>query len=105
MNSSFSCARGLGTALLLTWAASGAFAQTASVPPSPTTPALASAAAPQVSTARIGTFKQVQGDAWIGVNTARRAAQPGAGVGLADRLSTGPQGAATLMLKDGTALT
>jgi hypothetical protein len=83
MNSTFSRARGLGTALLLTWATSGAFAQTASVPPSPTTPALASAAAPQVSAARISTFKQVQGDAWIGVGTARRAAQPGAGVGLA----------------------
>jgi hypothetical protein len=105
MNSSLSRARCLGTALLLTWAASGAFAQTVSVPPSPTTPALASAAASQVSAARIGTFKQVQGDAWIGVDTARRAAQPGAGIGLADRLSTGPQGGATLTLKDGTVLT
>ena len=41
----------------------------------------------------------------MGTDAARRAAQPGAGVGLADRLSTGPQGAATLTLKDGTVLT
>ena len=63
------------------------------------------AAAAQTDTARIGTFKQVQGDSWIGADLARRAALPGAGVALTDRLSTGPQGAATLTLKDGTVLT
>jgi hypothetical protein len=54
---------------------------------------------------RIGTFKQVQGETWVGTDTARRAAQPGAGVALTDRLSTGPKAAATLTLKDGTVLT
>ena len=69
------------------------------------TPEQAAPAAAQVGPARIGTFKQVQGDAWIGADATRRAAQPGAGVSLSDRLSTGPQGAATLTLKDGTVLT
>jgi hypothetical protein len=99
------CVRRLGIAWLLTWAASGAWAQTTPVPPSPSAPTLSPAVATQVTAARIGTFKQVQGDAWIGADAARRAAQPGAGVSLADRLSTGPQGAATLTLKDGTVLT
>lgn len=105
MQSFFSCVHRLGAAWLLTWAATNALAQTAPVSPSPAMPALSPAPATQANTTRIGTFKQVQGDAWVGADTARRAAQPGAGVGLADRLSTGPQGAATLTLKDGTVLT
>lgn len=88
----------------LTWAVSGALAQSVPVPPSPAAPTPTTASA-QADTARIGTFKQVQGDAWIGADPVRRAAQPGAGVSVADRLSTGPQGAATLTLKDGTVLT
>ena len=99
------CVQRLGIACWLTWAASAAVAQTAAVPPSLTIPASAPTAASQASAPRIGTFKQVQGDAWVGTDAARRAAQPGAGVGLADRLSTRPQGAATLTLKDGTVLT
>jgi len=96
-----SCVRSLATAAWLGWFASGALAQPAQVPPLPSPiPPVA-----QADTARIGTFKQVQGDAWIGADAARRAAQPGAGVAVADRLSTGPQGAATLTLKDGTVLT
>jgi hypothetical protein len=90
--------------LWLTWAVSGALAQSVPVSPSPAAPTPTTASA-QADTARIGTFKQVQGDAWIGADPVRRAAQPGAGVSVADRLSTGPQGAATLTLKDGTVLT
>ena len=69
------------------------------------TPEAAATAAAQSDTPRIGTFKQVQGETWIGADTARRAAQPGAGVALTERLSTGPKAAATLTLKDGTVLT
>ena len=93
--------RRLGIAFGLMWASLGAHAQTATAPP---LPAPASPVAP-VDAQRIGTFKDTQGDAWIGADAARRAAQSGAGVNLADRLSTGPQGAATLTLKDGTVLT
>ena len=99
-----SCVHRLGAAFLLAWAASGALAQTVPATASATTPTPLSNAA-QPDTLRIGTFKQVQGNAWIGTEAARRAAQPGTGVAMADRLSTGPQGAATLTLKDGTVLT
>ena len=102
MQPTFSCVRRLGTFLVLTWAAFGALAQTVPAAPPPN---LVPTAATQGVSPRIGTFKQVQGDAWIGADAARRAAQPGVGVGLADRLSTGPQGAATLTLKDGTVIT
>jgi len=105
MKPSLSRARCLGAAWLLTCAASGALAQTVTDVATPATPTAAPTTAPSANTARIGTFKQVQGDAWIGAGTARRAAQPGAGVAVVDRLSTGPQGAATLTLKDGTVLT
>jgi len=105
MNPSFSRVRRLGTTLLLAWAASGAHAQAVPDVASPATPTPALAKTVHTDTPRIGTFKQVQGDAWIGSDTTRRAAQPGAGVGLTERLSTGPQGAATLTLKDGTVLT
>ena len=88
--------RPLWLAGLLLCALSAALAQT---------PEQAAPAAAQADAARIGTFKQVQGDTWIVADPARRAAQPGAGVAVADRLSTGPQGAATLTLKDGTVLT
>jgi hypothetical protein len=62
------------------------------------------AAAPAAS-ARAGTFKQVQGQAWVGRAEPRRAAQPGDGLAETDRLSTGTDGSATIVLKDGTALT
>ena len=61
---------------------------------------------------RAGTFKQVQGETWVGnatgttTNTAqRRAPQPGDGLREAERVSTGASGSATIVLKDGTALT
>jgi hypothetical protein len=54
---------------------------------------------------RIGTFKQVQGEAWVGPPAARKTAVSGEGVKIADRLSTGQTGAATITLKDGTVLT
>ncbi len=90
------CARPLWSSALLFCAVSAAFAQA---------PAQLAPAAVQTDAARIGTFKQVQGETWIGAEPARRAAMPGAGVVVTDRLSTGPQGAATLTLKDGTVLT
>ncbi len=95
------CVRHLWAALLFTLAATGVLAQTAPVSPS-STPAPSVA---QADTIRIGTFKQVEGDTWIGADMSRRSAQPGAGVAVADRLSTGSQGSATLTLKDGTVLT
>ncbi len=58
---------------------------------------------------RAGTFKQVQGEAWVGSPggqaTQRRTPQPGDGLREAERVSTGASGAATIVLKDGTALT
>lgn len=54
---------------------------------------------------RIGTFKQVQGESWVGAASARRFAEPGAAVFEAEHVSTGPTGAATFTLKDGTVLT
>jgi hypothetical protein len=61
--------------------------------------------APAAEVPRIGTFKQVQGEAWIGPADARQAATPGAGVGLAQRVTTGATGAASITLRDGTVLT
>lgn len=54
---------------------------------------------------RIGTFKQVQGEAWVGPPDARRAAQPGAGLRATERVSTGRDGSAVIVLRDGTTLT
>lgn len=62
---------------------------------------------------RAGTFKQVQGETWVGNATTtpqtttaqRRTPQPGDGLREAERVSTGANGAATIVLKDGTALT
>ncbi len=58
---------------------------------------------------RAGTFKQVQGEAWVGSAATpvaqRRAPQPGDGLRESERVSTGASGAATIVLKDGTALT
>ncbi len=54
---------------------------------------------------RVGTFKQVQGETWIGAADARRAPTPGEGLREAERVSTGQTGAASITLKDGTVLT
>lgn len=78
-----------------------AFAQAAAAPAEPA--ATASAAMP--ASTRIGTFKQVEGELWIGRADTRRTPASGDGVRLAERVSTGQTGAATLILKDGTVLT
>ncbi len=70
-----------------------------------TAPAGAQTPAAADTDARAGTFKQVQGPAWVGGADARRTPQPGDGLRVSERLSTGPGGAATLVLKDGTTLT
>lgn len=75
---------------LLALASATAQAQPASAAPEP---------------ARVGTFKQVQGEAWVGRAEPRRTPQPGDGLGETDRVSTGASGLATIVLKDGTALT
>jgi hypothetical protein len=62
-------------------------------------------AAPATEAPRIGTFKQVEGETWVGPANARQAVVPGAGVGVAQRVSTGANGAASITLKDGTVLT
>jgi hypothetical protein len=54
---------------------------------------------------RIGTFKQIEGEAWVEQATERRAAASGEGVQATQRISTGETGAATITLKDGTVLT
>jgi len=56
-------------------------------------------------TARIGTFKQIEGDTRMGRAGAQRAPAPGEGVNVNERVSTGKNGAATITLKDGTVLT
>ncbi len=65
----------------------------------------AQTAAPAAEAPRVGTFKQVQGETWIGNADARRAPTPGDGLREAERVSTGNTGAATITLKDGTVLT
>ncbi|MBW8313613.1 MAG: FecR family protein [Thiobacillus sp.] len=54
--------------------------------------------------ARIGTFKHVEGDTRIGRADATRTPAPGEGVRETDRIRTGRNGAASLTLKDGTVL-
>ena len=54
---------------------------------------------------RIGTFKQTEGEAWVGPVDTRRPSSPGDSVQLSDRLSTGKTGAAAVTLKDGTVIT
>ncbi len=54
---------------------------------------------------RIGTFKQVQGETWVGTTDARRAVQPGDGLRATERVGTGRDGSAVIVLRDGTALT
>lgn len=56
-------------------------------------------------TNRVGTFKQVEGEIWVGPGEARRTPVPGDGLHEAERLRTGKTGAATITLKDGTVVT
>lgn len=69
--------------------ASLAWSQTAATPP---------------DSGRAGTFKQVQGEVLVGKDAARRSPQPGDAVRAGDRLSTGRDGAASIVLKDGTVM-
>ena len=79
------------------------FAQ-AVAPAVPTQPLQPSAPA-AADTARIGTFKQIEGDTRMGRAGEQRTPTPGEGVNVNQRLSTGKNGAATIILKDGTVLT
>jgi FecR protein len=54
---------------------------------------------------RIGTFKQVQGEIRLGKDATSPAPRPGDALRAGDRIATGKDGAASLMLKDGTLLT
>ena len=85
---------GLGCLVWLTCA--GAWAQA---------PATATETAGGVNAPRAGTFKQVQGDTWVGTAGQRQRPQPGDGMRVAEPLHTGPDGAASILLKDGTVLT
>lgn len=104
-------------------AASLSFAQTgvpAALPEAPplaapveseTTPTAATPAAvpaieiPANDTSRIGTVKHVEGAILMGRTSGQQAPRPGDGVRESERLSTGPDGAASILLKDGTVLT
>ncbi|GAA6143487.1 FecR family protein [Hydrogenophaga sp. 5NK40-0174] len=70
-------------------------------------PATSAAAAADTASAsaRIGTVKRVEGEVLIGREGDMRKPAPGEGILLSDRLTTGKNGAASLMLKDGTVLT
>lgn len=69
----------------------------AQVPPAPVIP--------PNDTSRVGTFKHVEGEAWQGRATERQPLRPGDGVRETAQLSTGANGAASVLLKDGTVLT
>jgi hypothetical protein len=75
------------------------------VSPSLWAQAVAATDAHKATSTRIGTFKQIEGEAWVGPQDKRRPAASGDGVSVTDRLSTGKVGVATVTLKDGTVLT
>lgn len=54
---------------------------------------------------RSGTLKSVQGNVQVGKGEALRPGAPGGGVAEAERIVTGPQGSAMLLLRDGTQIT
>jgi hypothetical protein len=54
---------------------------------------------------RSGTLKTVQGTVAISQGGVQRVAVPGGGVAEAERISTGPDSAAVLLLRDGTLIT
>ena len=56
-------------------------------------------------TSRVGTFKQVQGDIHLGKEAGRASPQSGDALRAGDRVATGKDGAASVVLKDGTVLT
>ena len=54
---------------------------------------------------RSGTLKSVMGEVHVAKGQDRRDAKPGAGVAEADRITTGNDGLAVMMLRDGTQIT
>jgi hypothetical protein len=54
---------------------------------------------------RSGTLKTVQGAVQVAKGEALRAAVPGGGVAEAERITTGPDSTAVLLLRDGTLIT
>lgn len=78
----------------LVFAALPAIAQQAPAEPPATAP-----------TARAGTLKQVEGTVWVERGNLRQAVTPGEGLTTAQRLQTGGDGAASVVLRDGTVLT
>jgi FecR protein len=56
-------------------------------------------------TGRAGTFKQVQGEIRLGNDAGRPTPQSGDALRAGERITTGKDGAASLVLKDGTVLT
>ncbi|MDO5087691.1 MAG: FecR family protein [Comamonadaceae bacterium] len=81
----------------------GSAAPSASAP-QPHEPPAASAPAATTADARLGTFKTVQGEVTLAQGGVRRAAVVGEGLLRGDRLSTGPDSAVALTLRDGTVL-
>lgn len=79
--------------------AAGALALTASLAWGQTPPPAAA------ETGRAGTFKQVQGEVRVGKEGARTMPHSGDPVRAGERITTGRDGAASLVLKDGTVLT
>jgi len=91
----------LGVLSLLALGVGQAVAQTT---PEPITPTSTNPAPPV--TARAGTLKAVQGEVVIvGQGNARRPATPGAALFVRDRLVSGPQSGASVVLRDGTGIT
>lgn len=70
-----------------------------------TTPVWSQSPVVASDTARAGTFKQVQGDIRLGTTAGRPAPQSGDALRPGERITTGKDGAASLVLKDGTVLT
>lgn len=56
-------------------------------------------------TERVGTFKQMQGDIFMGNEDVRTSPGPGTPLRQGDRVRTGDTGGASIVLKDGTVLT
>lgn len=88
----------LSLACGMLFAASPALAQPAAAAP-------AEPVAPAPSPARAGTLKQIEGTVWVAQGaTGRQAVTPGDGLTEAQRLQTGADGAASVVLRDGTVL-
>ncbi len=69
-----------------------------------TTQAWSQTPAGTTDTGRAGTFKQVQGEIRLGTDAGRPAPKSGDAVRPGERIATGKDGAASLVLKDGTVL-